>query len=255
MGARPMRVLKALFLALVMTAVAHARADDSAAIAAYRQGDLATARAEWIALLEDPVSAPQGPERGRILYDLGNCAFRAGKTLEAVGWYTAALRYRPRDADTWANLEEARSRARLEPADRGDLSGTLRRVVHAFTPAESRWLAALGLLVLAVGLTFEALRGGRLGRWMSLLAAAVALVLCAPAIDDGLRARGDLVLILEPDRAQVRSEPRDKAAVVAELTGGAQVERVDELPDWTKVRLEDGLAGWVKAGAVFGLRR
>jgi hypothetical protein len=206
-------------------------------------------------MLDDPESSPQGPERGRILYDLGNVAYRSGKTLEAVGWYTAALSYRPRDADTWANLEEARSRARLEPADRGDLSGTTRRVLRSFTRAESRWIAALGLVALAAALAFEALRGGRLARWSAVGAACVAVLACAPWIDGELRARRDVLMVIEPEKASVWSEPRERAAVVAELAGGESVERVDELPDWTKVRTAAGVEGWMKSGSVFALRR
>jgi hypothetical protein len=251
----------AILVAAVIACTPHAlhaapdRASDDAAIAAYRQGDLGTARAEWLAVLDDPNGAPRGPERGRILYDLGNVAFRAGKTLEAVGWYTAALEYRPRDRDTWANLEEARSRARLEPADRGDLSGTLHRILRSFTPAESRWIALLGLVACAAALWFEAVRGGRLGRWLALSGCCVALLASAPWIDHALRARGDPLLVVEPDKAAVYSEPRDKAAVVAEISGGALAERVDVLPDWTKVRTDAGTEGWMRSGSLFALHR
>jgi hypothetical protein len=254
------KLVPVLFAALVAPSLsAHASAaaspSDEAAIAAYRAGDLAGARAEWLAVLDDPTRAPRGPERGRILYDLGNVAYRSGKTLEAVGWYTAALQYRPRDADTWANLEEARSRARLEPADRGDLSGTTRRVLRSFTREESGWLAASGLVLLAGALAFEALRGGRLARWTAIGAAFAALLLSAPWIDAALRARHDALMVIEPEKASVWSEPREKAAVVAELQGGDEVERLDELPDWTKVRTATGVEGWMKSGSTFALRR
>ena len=243
-----------LLLLAVLAGASAAQAGDEAAIAAYRAGDMAAARAEWLAVLEEP-DAPRGPERGRILYDLGNVAFREGKTLEAVGWYSAALQYRPRDPDTWANLEEARNRARLEPADRGDLSDTLRRLVRSFTPQESRWLAAGGFALLAAALAFEALRGGRAARWTAIGAGCVALLSCVPCVDASLRAQRDPLLVIEPERASVRSEPREKAAVVAEVPAGDEVERVDELPDWTKVHTQGGVEGWIRTRAVFDLRR
>ncbi len=235
-------------------ATSSAQASDDAAVSAYRQGDLAGARAEWLALLDDE-NAPQGPERGRILYDLGNVAFRSGKMLEAVGWYTAALKYRPRDGDTWANLEEARGKAHLEPADRGDLSSTLRRVVRAFTLGESRWIALFGLAACAAALAFEALRGGRLGRWIAIVGVGVAIVACVPWVDAAMRARTDSLLVVEGDRASVFSEPRDKANVVAEAPAGSEMVRVDELPDWVKVRTDSGTEGWVKQTSVFALKR
>lgn len=224
---------------------------DAVAVEAYRKGDLATARTAWT----DALAGTDGRERARILYDLGNVAFREGKTLEAVGWYTASLRLRPRDADTWNNLEEARSRAKLDPADRGDLSGTLRRLLRSFTGTEGRWLALAGLATLAAALAYEALRGGRLARVLAWTAAGVALLACAPWIDSLAHRSTIPLLVIQPEGTSVRSEPRDKGAVTAELPPGAVVEHVDELPEWTKVRLDTGLEGWARKAHVFALKR
>lgn len=241
--------------ALVLALTASTFASDERAIDAYRRGDMATARSEWTALLDDPAQAPTGSERARVLYDLGNVAFREGKTLEAVGWYTASLRLRPRDGDTWANLEEARSRAKLEPADRGDLSSTLTRILRSFTPAEARWVALGGMLLLGAALAYEAVRGGRFARWLAVCAALAACVGFVPCIDHGLRDGGRTLLVIQPDGAALRSEPRDKAANTADLAAGSTVEHVDDLPEWTKVRVGGGLVGWVPKGAVFALDR
>jgi hypothetical protein len=215
---------------------------------------MATARTEWTSTLA-ATDAPSGPERARILYDLGNVAFREGKTLEAVGWYTASLRLRPRDDDTWTNLEEARSRAKLEPADRGDLSSTLKRILRSLTDAEARWLALFGMLVLAAALAFEALRGGRLARWTAIGAVLFALAVCVPCIDHFMREGAQSMLVIQPDGVALKSEPRDKAATTSELKPGAIVQFVDELPDWTKVRVEGGLVGFVPKSTVFALER
>lgn len=249
MVARLLALFSALFMLLPL-----ALANEERAVEAYRRGDMASARTEWTALLNAP-DAPLGRERARILYDLGNVSFREGKTLEAVGWYTSSLRLRPRDADTWTNLEEARSRAKLEPADRGDLSSTLKRIVRAFTDAEARWLALLGFLVLGAALAFEALRGGRLARWVAFGAGLFALVCCVPCVDHALRADTRAILVIQPDGVAVKSEPRDKSATTAELTAGSTVRHVDDLPDWTKVRVAGGLEGWVPRSSVFALER
>ena len=227
---------------------------DAAAVEAYRKGDLATARSEWLALLQGP-DAPRAAERARILYDLGNVAFREGKTLEAVGWYTSSRYLRPRDADTWTNLEHARTAAKLEPADRGDLAATLLRLVSSFTPAESEWIAVGGLFLAAVALIGEALRGGRTWRWIAVSGALAALLASGPWAWQLSIRDSDPLLVVEENKALVRSEPGAAAAVVGESSVGSQVERVDELPDWTKIRLDGGLEGWVEKKSVFALRR
>lgn len=249
-------VLSLVFLApLASAAVANGVAvrTETFAQEAYRSGDYASARELWLTELERQELG--GPERGRLLYNLGNTAFREERVREAVGWYTAGLRYRPRDPDTWANLEFARSEAGLEPADRGDLAATVERLLSATTLGESEWGVLLALLVWGAALAGEALRGGRAwGRaaWAGLALVGVSL---APWIYNLRAAGAERVLVVEERTTPVLSEPRPAAAQVAQVASGAVLERLDELPDWVRVRAEDGTAGWVPSESVFDLRR
>jgi hypothetical protein len=231
-------------------------AGDGEAIEAFRRGDLEGARSAWLARLAAP-PALSDSERARILYNLGNVAFRKGELLPAVGWYTASLRLRPRDGDTWQNLEHARSEAGLEPADRGDLAATVRRLLSSLTLAESEWfvLATAGLW--AAALAAEALRGGRLWRRLSIAGAALVAASLAPWLYNQVRQARDPVLALgdEGRAVQVRSEPRADAAVIGETPAGSELERTDELPSWTKVELESGLEGWIPSARAFPLQR
>ncbi len=212
------------------------RAADRAAVAAYRKGDLESAREAWERCLADPALAGAHEERGRVLYDLGNVAYRQKKLLEAVGWYTAALRERPRDADTWANLEQARSEAHLEPEDRGDLLATLERLFTALTPEESRWLALAATLVWGLVLAGEAFFGGRSWAWIARLATLALLVLLVPWQIHSWRGTRDEWLVTSTQPLALASEPRADAAHLGELAPGARVRRLDELPEWDQGR-------------------
>lgn len=248
-----MRAWLLTLLALVGLALtARAQASDAAAIDTYRRGDFDAATRGWSELLADR-SLPAA-ERARLCFNLGNAAFRAERPLEAVGWYEAALRLAPRDADAWANVEHARSAAGLEPKDRGDLAATLSRLAHAPTRAESGWLALVGLLACGAALAFEALRGGRVGRRIAWLGVLVALAAAAPWAVQRAASERDPLLVVEKDKALVRSEPRKDAAVVGEAAAGERVERLDTLLDWTKVDV-DGTTGWVQSSQVFALER
>jgi hypothetical protein len=237
---------------------------DQAAIDAYRHGDFDTAKSLWVAALESPASTDSklesklaGSERARILYDLGNAAFRKGDTLEAVGWYTASLRLRPRDADTWKNLEHARATAKLEPADRGDLAATLHRIVTSLTRAESEWLAIAVALLWGGVLAGEALRGGRALRRLALLGTFVTTCSLVPLAYHAYRDGRDRVLVLDPSErgAEVKSEPRPDATVVGTVPSGEEVEREDELPGWVKIAQPGGASGWIPAPSAFTLAR
>lgn len=225
---------------------------DRAATEAFRAGDHATASALWTDAL---AMRPPGAERARLLYNLGNAAYRRGALLEAVGWYTAALRLSPRDGDLWANLELARAEAELEPADRGDLAATFARLLSSLRRAEAEWLALLGLLPLAVALAGEAARGGRAWRRLIAAGAVCALLAAAPLGWHVVRAGGHPLLVVEPGGAQGRSEPRPDADRIARLEAGEVVQHRDVLPGWIKAADERGRELWFRESALFDLVR
>ena len=229
-------------------------ADPSAATQAeerYRAGDYASAATLWEEALGE---TEPGPERGRLAYNLGNNAYRRGQLLEAVGWYTAALRYLPRDADLWANLELARAEADLAPADGGGSTDMLRRLVGKFTQAESRWFALLGVVLLALALVGEALRGGPNWR-VAVYAGLVGLPLCfAPWVRHALETP-QAYLVVRSGGVGGRSEPRPDAKRLARLEAGSVVQVFDELPRWRRALLEDGREVWVEEDALFQLQR
>jgi tetratricopeptide (TPR) repeat protein len=248
-------VLFVLLATLGCGASAAAQASDAAAVEAYRAGDLASARTLWLELLEVQPPVVEGAERARVLYNLGNLAVREQRDLEAVGWYTAALRLRPRDADTWANLEFARLTGGLEPADRGDLAATVSRLLGALAREEAVLLALLALVPLALCLALEALRGGRAVRIASALALCLALLGLAPLAHSWTTKLADPQLIVEAKGAAARSEPRTDAERIETLSSGESFERVGEYPGWVQLRLAGGRRGWVRAESVFALDR
>ena len=231
------------------------RALDRAAAESYRKQDFAGARAQWERCLADPELQRTRAEKGRVLYDLGNVAYREKQLCEAVGWYTAALRERPRDGDTWHNLEQARSDAHLEPADRGDLPATLERLSTALTLEEARLLALGAVLAWALVLAGEAFFGGRGWAWLARLATLGLLACCVPWFVQGRRAGAHELLVVSAQPLELRSEPREDAARVLELPAGLRVRYLDELPDWIKVEDEQGRPGWAPRKELFDLRR
>jgi SH3-like domain-containing protein len=62
-------------------------------------------------------------------------------------------------------------------------------------------------------------------------------------------------LVVEPGGVALRSEPREDLAAIDRLQPGVEVERVDQLPGWTRVATAGGTRGWLPDDAVFALRR
>jgi tetratricopeptide (TPR) repeat protein len=221
-----------------------------AGVEAYRAGDHQAASSLWRGVLEEH-GAELDP--GLLCYDLGNAAFRAGRVLESVGWYTASLRYDPRSQAAWANLELARQRAGLDPADRGDLADTLRRLGTALTIAEIEWtLVALAALV-CVAILAEAWFGGVALRRVAWTFAGSA-VLCAGLWTWRLASEGGpSAFVTQSEGAVLHSEPRADAAAVGRADAAEIVARLDELPGWVRVRTAENVHGWTEATAVLEL--
>ena len=243
-------LLANLMLALAALGGTQAGEPFDRGVDAYRRGDFAEASVFWRSCLDDELAAR---DRARVAYNLGNAAWRGGDALEAVGWYTIALRGDPRSADVWHNLELVRAEAELEPADRGDLRATWNRLVTSVTPAESRVLVLLALLPLALALLGEALRGGKLWRMAALGCLALAALFAVPWMGHLLADGGETVLVVRTSPVALRSEPRRDLEPVGQLDPGAAAVRIDALPGWVRVETEDGVRGWLQEEAIFSL--
>jgi tetratricopeptide (TPR) repeat protein len=222
----------------------------TAGVAAYRAGDYATASERFEAALDAPLSAA---ERARVLYDLGNAAWRDDRKGEALGWYAACLRIAPRHADARANLTYAREELGLPPADAGDLQTTLLRLLESWTRAESALAVLVTSLLLLGALLLEALRGGRAARVGVGVAAGLVLFALPPWIHAERRARRDPWVAIGTPEVALRAEPNPERALIASVPTGAEVERIDELSGWIRVRTADGARGWAEVGGFFRL--
>jgi tetratricopeptide (TPR) repeat protein len=228
---------------------------DALATAAYRSDDLSTARILWEEELQAVRDSADENQRARLCYNLGNLALRENHPLDAVAWFSASLRLRPRDSDTWSNLELARLNAGLDAADRGDLAATMDRLLTSWSKAESSWLALFGVLPLALALAFEALRGGRAARWLVALGLLVGALCGTPWLWNWLQAGNDPVMIVASENARALSEPRSDAPRVLELEAGEVLMRSDQTPGWVEVEAADGQRGWLRAEQAFALNR
>ncbi len=224
--------------------------EDPSAIEAYRSGDYGTAQLLWKQALD---RASDARERGRLRYTLGNTAYRQEEFLSAVGWYTSALRDLPRDADLRANLELARLEAGLQPADRGDLAATLRRLLSSLSRAEAAWLSLVALAFLATALAFEALRGGSLWRRVAVTTAALAALGACPLLWHTAQVDERQVMVTAKDGVEGRSEPRLKAQRISRFQGGEVLTWMDALPGWVQVRDGGQREQWVPEDTMFDL--
>lgn len=247
-----LRRLCALVALLALVPAARAQGPFEEGAEAYRRADYARAEECWRGLLERDL-APL--DRARVYYDLGNAAWRLEKPYEAIACYTAAVRLDPRHADAWRNLEFARAKAGLPPADTGDLRSTLRLALASLRPGERRGILFGALALWSLLLVAEIRSGGRLLRRALLVGGVLVLVCAVPLAWERLVPRpADPMLVVDGGNVALRAEPLESRPAIGELEALEEVERVDALPGWVRVRRADGQRGWVRAGALLALQ-
>lgn len=223
----------------------------AAANRAYKQGRYDQA----IPLYEALVAT--GVVNEELFYNLGNAYFRAGRLGPAIYQYERALRIDPGHDDARYNLEIARQVVAERVADR--LKGAENdpwwvRLAIFFSMSQ----LTIGFLILDV-LLFAgliALRFLATGFARSALIATVAFV--------GLAMAGSLVLlraqvyvheqvhqgIIIADQVVMREGADQRSAERGKLHPGVRVRLSGREPGWWRIRLANGMEGWVPDTAV-----
>lgn len=241
----------ALLASLVLALVPGAQTSFERGVEAYRRGDYAGAREAWRATLEQELDEL---DRARVAFDLGNAHWRLGESLPAIVCYSAAVRLDPRHAQAWQNLELARAKTNLPPADAGDLGATARRLLGSLRPAERRALLFAALVLWASVLVLEVRFGGAALRAALAWATLVVLLAAVPwAYGWAAPARRSPLWVVASGGVALRAEPLEERSPVGELAVLEEVERLDSLPGWVRVERADGLRGWARAEALFAL--
>ncbi len=236
--------MTALALALLLSAATPAAATPEARLEAanalYLSGDFAGAARAYRAL------ADEGFEGSALDLNLGNALARAGARGQAMASWLRALRLDPSDADARANLELARAQNvdRLVGAVEPPLTARLVErtsdglAVGLFGAA---WVALWALLWLRGRSTRSARRLlGLAALLAALLSSATGALLAGKAA-----ARRTASAIVVAAATPLREGPERSLKASLELHEGTAVEVLEARGDLARVRLENGLTGWV----------
>ena len=214
------------------------RAEQAGAL--YLSGDYDGAARGWRALVDE------GWESVGLHLDLGNALLRLGFRGRAIASYQRALALDPGDADVQANLEQARA----QNVDRlvGEAQPPLQDRLLARTPDRAA-LALFGLAWSAFWLLLW-LRGRSspsARRWLgpaALLAALLAVAGGALLAGKAADRRTPSAVVIAPLTA-VREGPSRTLKPAFELHEGTTVRVLEAQGDVARVRLLNGLEGWV----------
>jgi len=220
---------------------------------AYLRGDYAAAVAAYEQLDRQLVSA-------ELAFNLGNAYYRQGQLGRAIWCWERALALDPEHEDARYNLtqarkvEETRVHDKIEGAER---EPTWVRAVGQLGAATEAWLF-VGLYVaffVALGLRVRARRqagheeaeAGHGSGWTALAA-----ILGVAAALAGLLLMGRVAMdrmssgVVLADQADVKEGADPNYKTSFQVHAGLRVRLLDRDQDWVRIRLANGLEGWVR---------
>ena len=251
-----MKFGRACFLVVLLFCIpALAAAGDTAARdAAFRRGNESYFRAKYSEAIEayEQVVA-LGVRSVDLYYNLGNAYLKSGQVGPAIYNFERALEEQPDAEDVIYNLNTARDVAKKLGEDRlvgAQALPSWQRLIKPLSLSIVTWLFVglyLGLFVLLLVVRYSP--SGFLRVVMITLLGFVALF----ALGSGAVLGGKLYLqeqvkevIVLPNQLQVKEGPDLNFTTLFTVHAGLKARFIERDQDWLRIRLQNGLEGWVR---------
>lgn len=244
------RFCAALFVLLLFSAVGYGQtASDEfeRGNVLYREGKFQQAAAAYEAILK------QGVAGTAVYFNLGNSYFRLGMVAPAILAYERALRLQPNDPDIKHNLSlvNLKTSDRIEPLPDLFFVEWLRSFSVVVPLRNTVWLFSIAWALLFGGLAalylvnrLSALRLARIVALGAFIALIPLTVLIVSQVADS-RSREDA--IVTAGVVTVKTSPDAQSVDAFVVHEGLKVRLSDGVAGWVKIVLADGKVGWIRA--------
>ena len=231
----------------MIVALLLAQALFSDANAAYLGGDLSRAIASYEALIAEGVTSPE------LETNLGAAYLRQGKRGLAALHFERALFLDPGDDDARADLIEVR-RGNVDKLEGEADEGGTESLARVLAPLPGTTAAVLLVAIWSVAWILVAIRVYRPFPWSGLAAGiAFGLAVLAAAVTWGAATGRRMALqraVVVAQAVPAREGPAEKSVSHFEVHEGTTVRVEDQEGDYRRVKLANGLTGWVSSSSV-----
>ena len=244
---------RALAIAAIALVIAQGRARADRVDEAWRRGNEAYLRGDYAAAVTAYEEVDrQGLASSDVAFNLGDAYFRKGALGPAIWAFERALAFDPNDDDARYNLDRARKLAARRAHDRiegEDKDPAWMRLVGGWSAGSETWVFVgfyLAFFVVLVGRRWVRSEGRP-------AVIAGAALLAVGAIASGALLAGRVYLdripfgVVLPDEIAVKEGADVNYRTSFEAHAGLRVRIVDRDQDWLRVRLANGLEGWVRS--------
>lgn len=215
---------------------------------AYESGEYARAALAYEKALET------GYRSAELYYNLGNTYYRLDEVGRSILNYERALLLDPENRAVKHSLDLARTRTMDRMSQLPDRVWTRawRRVVAGIGVAGVLWVGLLLYLGATALVLYRVLTGARdpWSRRAAAVLAAVGLPVVLTALLVSARAANTPRCVVLAESVEVRVNPEPSAEVDLEIHEGLVVHALAEDSTWFRVRLPNGVTGWIDRSAV-----
>lgn len=251
-GFKLLRVVASALLAVTLLLLAAGAARADRLEEAWRRANDAYLRGNYPAAVTAYEQLDrEGLVSSDLFFNLGSAYYRSGSIGRAIWAFERAVALDPDDEDAAYNLTQARSAADRRGRDK--IEGAARealwiRAVTALSPSTETWLFVSLYLTFFVTL-FVRRRASEDAR--GALGAGAAILAVAALMAGGLlagRAYLDRVPfgVVLPDAIAVKEGADVNYRTSFDLHAGLRVRLLERDQDWLRIRLANGLEGWVR---------
>jgi len=192
-----------------------------------------------------------------LYYNLGNAQFRLGKLGPAIYNYERALQLAPGMSDASYNLEVARAAVAEKVRDRlagAEKASGWSRLVNTFTISElTVWVLGGNLLFFVLLIALRFLDSGFRRSVLMVVTGfvGVALLVFAGLFAGSIYERERMTTaIVLPDQVAMREGQGEGTAERGLLHAGLRVRVLETRGDWVRIRLNNGVEGWLPSSQV-----
>ena len=197
--------------------------------------------------------AALGVRSADLFYNLGNAYLKNGQLGPAIYGYERALELDPGQEDAQFNLKAAREAARKKGEDKlvgAEGTPLWMRAVQPYTVGMLGWVFLgmyLALFLSLIVLHFVTPGFLRVGLWATFAFLVVGSALSAALLGARLYLadRVEQAIVL-PDQVQVKEGPDPNYQPMFSVHAGLRVRVTEKEQDWVRVRLANGLEGWLR---------
>ncbi|MDC6365281.1 MULTISPECIES: SH3 domain-containing protein [Flavobacteriaceae] len=212
----------------------------------YNKGEFLKAAENYEKILKSGEHSPE------LYFNLGNCNYKLNAIGPSIYYYEKALLLKPNDSEILNNLAYAQNMRldAIEEMPKTEIAQIYGNLINLLSFDQWAYLAVALVVLFVLGyLVYFFLRNAnqkRIAFIGSIFALSFGVLCVLLAYLQYQEFKNDNPAIVFSKEVKITSEPNVNSEVIFSLHEGTKVNVLDELNDWSKIRIADGQTGWLK---------